>query len=386
MIRIAVIISIALIPCMSNALNLAGYYENTLLAEYNKKIDEHLLDVSKFRLDFRTGASDNELEFKGNVNFVAYHNDVTFDFTPYLPKAVRDSLVERDISATVTVDKLRIYLDNAYLTWRFGGFRLRIGRQQLRWGPAYSFNPTDLFHRKDMLDPTYEKEGVTALRLSYRWGIGGEFTGIMVPGDKFHSSGYAIRLATHVSAIGYDVGLTGHMVSDSTSLDPGSLEIRKQRRRALGLDFSGGLLGLGFWFEGNYNVMEIEQDFIRAVVGVDYTLENGLYMIFEGLYDERARTNTPYTVADWLESLYFAEPVTRYRFLAGVRKGVTGLIDGGIYWFGGMDGSMVVNPRFDLSVAQNADLSVFGAVTFGRENGQFPPGNYALTARITVYF
>ena len=375
------------LPSLTTAIEISGYYENTLMPEYSERSDERLLDASKLRLDFSTGILEGELEFKGNVNFIAYHTGIEIDFAPYLPQAVADTISSwNDVPLVIPLEKNRIFLDNAYLTWRSGGLRLRLGRQQLSWGPGYSFNPTDLFHTKNMLDPTYEKEGVTAIRLDYRWGIGGQLTGIVIPDGKPNEMGYALRTATHISSIGYDIGLTLHQVTDSTSLYPVSIQARHQLRRAVGLDFSGGLFGLGVWFEGNYNFMNCEDDFIRAVAGCDYTLENGLYMIFEGLYNERAEDKTPYPALDWLESIVYGEPVSRYRFLAGVKKDITDLVSGSLYWFGGTDGSMVINPRLDVSIAQNADLALFGAVTSGSEDGQFPSGNYVLTARISVYF
>jgi len=373
-----------ILPALS--LDLTGYYENTLAPEYSDRAEDRLLDASKLRLDFSSGSADSGIEFKGNVNFIAYHTDVEIDVSPYLPEAIADSLQARNISAQIRLERSRIFLDNAYLSWRFWGLRLRAGRQQLTWGPAYSFNPTDLFHRKQMLDPAHEKEGVTALRIDYRWGVGGQLAAIMIPGGMLAESGYALRLAEHIPSIGYDVALTLHQVEDSTSLDPESLKPCHQRRRAVGLDFSGGLFGLGFWFEGNYNMMETEDDFVRFVTGLDYTLENGLYMIFEGLYNGRAETGSPYPVRDWLENIYFSEPVSRYRFMAGLRKDLTELTSGSLYYFGGTDGSFVLNPRLDASIAQNADLTLFGAATFGNKDGQFPPGNCALTARVTVFF
>jgi hypothetical protein len=368
------------------AVDISGYYENTLMPEYSDRTDEGILDASKLRLDFRTGGSGDELEFKGNVNFIAYHTDVNLDVTPYLPEIVADTLTGRDIPVIMTLDKNRIFLDNAYLTWRSSGFRMRAGIQQLSWGPGYSFNPTDLFHQKNLLDPTYEKEGVTALRLDYHWGIGGEITGIYAPSGKLEESGYALRAATHISKIGYDIALTVHQVNDSTSIDPVTYQTRYQRRRALGLDFGGELLGLGVWFEGNYNEMEYEDDFIRAVAGFDYTLENGLYLMFEGLYNARTEDAAPYPAYDWLEYIYYGEPVSMYRFMAGAKKDLTDLIDGSIYCFSGTDGSMMLSPRIDASIAQNADLTLFGMAAFGDKDGQFPPGYYSLTARVTVYF
>ncbi len=159
--RTLITVLILLIPAMATAIDISGYYENTLMPEFSDRTQARLLDVSKLRLDFQAGGADNELEFKGNINFIAYHSDVSIDITPYLPQAVVDTLNSREIPLKISFDENRIFLDNGYLTWRRNGFRIRAGRQQLTWGPAYSFNPTDLFHRKDMLDPSYEKEGVT---------------------------------------------------------------------------------------------------------------------------------------------------------------------------------------------------------------------------------
>ena len=223
------IILLIAIPCYVAALDISGYYENTLVPEYSDDLNEHILDISKLRLDFSSGSGSNELQFKANINLIELHAGAKYDLTPYLPASVADTLAAWDIPAEMTLSQSRIFLDNAYLSWKIGSVSLRLGRQQLSWGPAYSFNPTDLFHKKELLDPTYEKEGVTALRLDYRWGIGGQLAGIIVPGAKLDRSGYAVRLATHIHSIGYDLALTAHQVTskdepwDLTSADASSV-------------------------------------------------------------------------------------------------------------------------------------------------------------------
>lgn len=370
-----------------------GYYEHTFQVDYTEEVEEAMLDASKLRLDFDTGKSSDQLRFKGNVNFLVYHGPITRDVRPYLPKSIVNQMEQFDVPTTITFDPNRIYVDNAYLSWKKNSFRIRAGKQQLSWGPAYSSNPTDLFHRKNILDPTYEKEGVTAIRLDYYWGIGGQLSLIAAPDDDLETTGYAVRIGTHISAIGYDVALTLHEVTDSTAVNvfKDGL-IRKQRRRAVGLEFSGELLGLGAWFEGNYNTfsqldsLKEEDDFIRAVAGIDYTLENGLYVILEGQYNGRGEDEKPYPLENWIENIFFGEPVSQVMFMAGLRHDLTDLLNGSIYGFGGLDGGYVINPRLDYSLAQNADLTIFSAMTFGDDESQFPPGLYSLTARATVYF
>lgn len=378
------------------AVDIAGYFEAAVNAEYLDRTTlprserSKWIGSSKLRIDLESGGGENELEFTGNIIFIANHQDIFIDLGNYIPEDVHKQLQDEEIPTEVVIDQSRVYLDNAYVTWHHRSFQVRGGRQQLSWGPAYSFNPTDLFHRKDVIDPTYEKEGVTALRVDYRWGIGGQLTGIAVPGDNFDRSGYALRVGTHISKIGYDVAITLHQVQDETTI---SLEDEEfpvtnisQRRQAVGVDFSGGLFGLGVWLEGNYNMMSKENDFSRAVFGVDYTLQSGLNMMVEGLYNGRGTSVPPYTSEEWLASLYHGEPIGRTRILAGVRKGITGLTEVGMYVFGSEDGSVVLNPRIDISIAQNADLVLFGALTAGNNDGQFQPGIYSITTRVRVYF
>lgn len=365
----------------------SGYYENTLQGDGAEKVSqETLIDVSKLRLDVNAGGGNGEFEFRGNVNFIQYSTKVNYDLAPYLPESIVNQFVAADIPTTYPLQPSRIWLDNAWFTWNAGRSRLRVGKQQLSWGTGYSYNPTDLFHKKTLVDPTYEKEGVTALRYDFRWGIGGQLTGIMAPGQTFDGSGYALRLGTHVNAIGYDVALTAHHVTDSTSFSPVTFSTIQQKREALGLEFSGPLLGLGFWFEGNYNWMESEDDFLRAVTGLDYTFGNGLYVMVEAMVNMRGRYEPPYPFKDWVANLYYGEPIGRGWVLAGIRKDLSALVTGSVYVFTEYDGAVMVNPRLTWSVAQNADATFFAAVTTGPSDASFPPGLVSAFARFSVYF
>lgn len=367
------------------SLRFSGYYENTLQIDYTAASREQLLNASKLRLDLSTSLTGG-FEFRGNVNIIVNVGALQRDLTAYLPESVASYLHSIGAPVIYSLDRTRTFLDNAYISWSDGGVRMRIGRQQLSWGPAYSFNPTDLFHRKNLLDPTYEKEGVAALRLDYSWGSAGQASVIAAPGEDIEGSGYAVRLATHVTAIGYDVAITGHYVTDSTGIDPANLMSLRQRRWAAGLELSGELLGLGTWLEGNYNWMETEADFARFVLGLDYTLDDGTYLMAEWLYNGRAEALPPYSVRRWLSNLYFGEPLGSGWILTGIRRNVSDLAVGSAYAFVSPDGSVMLNPRFDVSVGQNTDLVALGGVTLGRDDGAFTSGLVSLLVRMTVYF
>lgn len=384
---ILVVVVVALCPSRSfSQVQLGGYFEHTLEIDYTTATNEQILDASKLRLDIASDQGEGKIAFRGNVNFIQYHSDVTYKLSGYLPDGIVHQLQAVGAPTSVTLDRSRIYLDNAWLTWEHNGLRFRAGKQQLSWGPGYSFNPTDLFHRKNIIDPTYEKEGVTALRFDYRWGVGGEASVVAAPGDDFHSTGLALRLGTHIESIGYDVAMTVHRIIDSLSFDPLTLMPRSQVRYALGGEFSGALLGLGTWVEGNYNFMESEDEFVRVVGGLDYTFTNGTYVFTEALFNMRGSHSAPYEASDWLANVFYGEPMGYGWLVTGIRKDLSGLTDGEAYVFASPDGSFLFNPRLTISIAQNADATIFGAVTAGHPDGAFPPGLYSLFARGTVYF
>ncbi len=366
-------------------IELSGYYENTFQVDYTSETKGQFLDASKVRFEWG-GMLLPDLEFAGNVNLILSVGETERRLSPYLPDAVGQQLEALGMPDTFSLDEARLFLDNAYLTWDNGDVRLRAGKQQLSWGSGYSFNPTDLFHRKNLLDPTYEKEGVVAFRTDYRWGTGGELSLIGATDERFDHPGYALRLGTHVSAVRYDLAVTLHDVSDSTGMDPLTFMPYTQRRRAGGLEISGELLGLGVWLEGNYNWVGREDDFARLVAGFDYTLDDGTYLMAEALYNGRSESDTPYPAHDWLANVYHGEPVGPGWMLLGARRDLSALVQGGFYTFVAPDGSVVLNPRIDASLFQNIDLVFFGGVSLGNNDGAFTSGLYSVIVRGTGYF
>ena len=87
-----------------------------------------------------------------------------------------------------------------------------------------------------------------------------------------------------------------------------------------------------------------------------------------------------------LAYLAYGEPISSQWYLVGLGKDIGDLTRGGLYFFATPDGSFVLNPRLDISIAQNADLIIFGGYTMGDDEGAFPPGYYSLVARATVWF
>jgi len=363
------------------SLNLGGYFEQSADILYSEKIDELILHRSKLRLDFRAGGGEDQLAFRGNLDIQKYFGPTKFPVAYLLPPIALDAWESMGLPEAMPLDAERIWLDNAWIDWNRGDSRLRLGKQQLGWGPGYAFNPTDLFHRKDIVDPDYEKEGVMALRWDRFWGVGGRASVVVAPREELKHYGLALRLAEHVA--GADIALSAHAVTDSS--DARGI-VRFQDRYALGLELSGEISEFGFWLEGNRNWMEKESDFTRLVAGLDYSFAGGGSMLLEGFYNGRTEGGPPYAPAEWTRYLSSGEPVGEGWLMAGWRAVPTPLSELSVFAFRAWDGSLLLSPRLDVWIAQNAMASLIGEAALGEAEGSFPDGLFGLTGRVTVSF
>jgi hypothetical protein len=74
-----------------------------------------------------------------------------------------------------------LYIQEAFFTLKHDAFRLRVGRQKFETGTGHAFNPTDLFNQKNPIDPTYENDGIDAVRLAVNLAGRREFTFLLSP-------------------------------------------------------------------------------------------------------------------------------------------------------------------------------------------------------------
>ncbi|MCX8093808.1 MAG: hypothetical protein N3E50_06525 [Candidatus Goldbacteria bacterium] len=65
-------------------------------------------------------------------------------------------------------NKFEYFIDSLYFSFENGPFMLYTGKQRIKWGVGYTWNPTDkLQSGKNVLDPNKDLEGIYALRLEY---------------------------------------------------------------------------------------------------------------------------------------------------------------------------------------------------------------------------
>jgi len=376
-----------------------GYYENQL-AVYSLPRNEHadpdgwpvdVLDYNKAKLGIRFKPSRG---FSVQVDLVAraflgsdYH------LADILPQRFEDELAlleMMDPSSVRYAMENEIYLENAFLSAQVGRFRVRVGKQPMRFGSGYLWNPSDPFNVIDMLDPSYEKQGVTSLRMQLHLPHEILLEAYLLPDPfvtkpRFEDSAAAARVR---AAFGQFV-LAAHyaLMKDTAAVDPLAMDpdefVLRSRRHLVGLEFVGEVGGVGFWLEGAYNRMprddwdDDDLEFIgqawwfEALAGVSYTFPGGFTAMAEYLYNGRG-DNDPSDVSLWQ---WFAYLEQRLRYLnqhqlavtlqlpisrAFTTVGLTGIVTPASPGF-------VLNPSVQFSWSQHLTVMVYGAISYAKD-------------------
>jgi hypothetical protein len=392
LLSIGALISVGLaLVSNAQALEFAAYFENQFYPRELK--DEVVLqDYNKLRLDLSAEASEN-VTFNGDYIYRIFHGATRLNTLDLIPDRVVSEYAD---SQGTTVGSLRPlfemeledenFLDNAYVTLYFEHVNIRIGKQQLPWGTGYTWNPTDIFNVKNALDPTYDKEGVNAFKVELPFAIEGMITAILGVDEDLGSSTKAFKGKHHV--LGFDLSLS-FVEKAQGGFDYILSKELSERRRLLGADFSGQLLGVGVWGEGAYNLMESSEDFGQYLLGADYTLENGLYFMGEYYKNGVGKTNKEhYDFNDWMRFLGDeGENLGRDYLFLGERYPIGELWTWANYMVINLnDPSGVFFPWFDYSLGNNTELSFVGYVPFGERETEFGEFGIGGFARIRVYF
>jgi len=375
-------------------LKLSGYYENAF--QILDKNGILLQDYNKLRLNF-DAKIDNNFSFSSNVIFTTFHGATTISVLDFLPTEVVDDYLDaigQPIEAVAPLFDVnfenQIFLDNVYASYYSRRFNLRVGRQQLPWGSGYTWNPTNVFHIKNPLDPTYELTGVNAMKAELLFGREGVLTGIYGVSDNFKNSTYAVKLKNYFW--GFDVSVS-YVYYEYFNQDLYLFSEDTENRQLVGLDFSGSIFGAGFWSEIAYNFKTEDsggENYARAVIGMDYTLNNGLYFMTEYYYNEKGKDDySEYNMNDWMWSFgQYAENLGQHYLSIG--QGFPP-IGNNLSWmnfvmFNLSDKSGIVYPWLNLSLGDNSEMALTAYIPFGDEQSEFGGFGYGGLARLRIHF
>lgn len=362
-------------------LRVKGYLEHQYSVSYNDGRWSHL-DYDRARVDVSARAG------RGTRLSIApvwqlFRGDTEVALADFLPEALQPFVDEITIP---TED--RLFLNHAYLTLRPGPLELTVGKQYLAWGAALAFNPTELFRPKNLLEPTYEREGIGAITARLPLGVLSDVMIGLVPDGSLAESGKLFRLRHHIA--GYDVSLLAAVLSESP-LPAGITfqDLAEERRFTLGGDVTGELFGIGAWAEAAWSDLG-DQQWLEITIGSNYTLAAGTRMMVEYYYNGRGESGRPYSLSQWAGRLI---GVLRSMSKSIVYGTVVHPVDEFQLWNVGMsslvsasDGSLVLIPSVAYAFAENVDLLFNALIYAGNDGTEYAGRRFGAFIRARVYF
>ncbi len=389
---------------MSQELDISGYLEPQLAGfELN---DEFVhLGTNKLRLDLASSLSE-KVTFAADLVYLDYYGRASWDARDFIPRRAA-----RGLPPLAMEFEDEFYLDNAFLKLATKRADLVLGKQQISPGTGYAWNPTDLFNRKDVYDPTYEQRGHSAARFDLPLGNRSTLIGLYAPGDSWELSGKMLRLksgAGHFDlslvlaekgwpymdyagaiaealALAETTGVSIEELADGVDLD---METPEEKRRLYGVDLAGELV-LGCWAEYAWNEMA-GAEFWELAAGLDYTLESGLYIMGEFLHKSDAPNDSgDYGLNDWLRSLggetLALSRNQAYLYLNYPWGELTTLGLSGIYSVS--DESVALVPQMNYSPYQDVELTLYANAGLGKAGTAYSSKlGKGGVVRLRVYF
>jgi len=369
-----------------------GYYEPQFLG--TRLQDGFYQTVTnKLRLDLRSDLSDH-ISFAGNVNFLTYHGKTEWNVLDFLSDKIVSTIPPEMQSFYVLNFEHDIVLDNAWIKLSFKPMDIILGKQQISMGTGYVWNPTDVFNFKDVLDPTYEQPGHTALRVDVPLSSALTLTALYAPEATWSESTKQVELKGRAGR--FDLTLTAidtwMKTYDYSQFDPEAMNFQElhKKRRLLGGSTAGELLGLGVWAEYAYNWLEDADDFYELVVGGDYTLKSQTYFMFEYYRNTLGKSDyEEYDLNDWMR--YFAaeqKAIARDQIYLFAQHPVTDLLYLGLQTLYSIsDNSVALVPTLAYSLSDNVEIFAYLNFNLGKEGTAYARklGDGGLI-RLRVYF
>jgi len=342
---------------------------------------------NKLRVDLKS-TEVKHTEFGANIIYLLYFGKKDWNILDFLPEDII-SIIPPEMEPMYQISfRDTLYLDNVYARVGFRRFAFTIGKQQISLGTGYFSNPTDVFNKKDAIDPTYEQPGHNGIRMDFL--LKNRLSLMLLYAPIEENWKYSGKLARLKAGFGhFDVSiLFNEMYHNTTNFY--TLQISGQCRRIVGLDFVGELLGFGVWGEGAYNIMEDDDDFHEFIVGVDYTFDNGLYTLIEYHRNSQAKSKSEdYDLNDWMHLLSGeTKTISRDQIYSFTRYSVTDLLSiGGSIIVSVSDKSAALVPTINYSLFENIDLTLISNFYTGKEGTAFSSllGNGSFL-RACVYF
>ncbi len=383
-----------LVPSLTaqDRVEIFGYYESQLLGT-GLKGEFYQLFTNKLRVDLKSDITDN-ITFAANFDYIHYLGKTEWDVLDFLSEDLV-STIPKDMQILYIIPfSNEAFLDNAYLRFSSESFDLTVGKQQISLGTGYVWNPTDVFNIKDVLDPTYEQPGHTALRVDVPVSSKYTLSALYSPEETWEKSIKLLQFKGAISHFDYHIIAVERVwpFHDYTEFDIANRNFRdvSEKRKIFGGSTVGELVGLGVWAEYAYSWMEKSDNFYELVLGGDYTFDFQTYVMMEYYRNTLGKSDyKDYDINDWMRFLAAEQKaICRDQAYVFVQHPATDLLNVGlqtIYCIS--DSSLAFVPTLGYSISDNVEIYAYLNLNLGKEGTVYGKnmGNGGLL-RLRAYF
>ncbi len=318
------------------ALELGGSYENDILTLLKKDGTAGLGDLNRLRLKLDHNFSDS----------LAVHLEPRYYFL----------LKSQDILVTGASDLDRLVWDRVYLKYRTDRWSLTAGKQRIAWGTGYIWNPVDIFNPfvLSFAVSDQDKTNVESMRVEVPVGEAGGIDAFVATGKPWEETARGLRVK----------GTQGLFDVAVSYVDQGTLG------RQVGLETAGDVVkDIGVRGEvAVKNVPGVNGYVAQAVLGGDYTLDNGIGLNAE--YYCNGLGSRDKNAYNWGT----AESVgVDYLFIGG-NKIIDEITAVTVSLLLNLDDqSFMLYPQYARNIGQNLDLYLEGMWLGGQGGSEFVP-------------
>ena len=340
-----------------SSLKLTGYYKNLLFSSETifPRTEQFTLDLNRLRLELQGKARDRAVL------------DIQYDHEVFLGSFLKTEMFNIQINQEpdTYLDLENAYLDHSrffarhrlyrgYLTFYLPYADLTIGRQRIAWGTTRFWNPTDSLNPFNPIQlEREERTGVDALLTDVSLGALSKLSLVYAPQDSREESSLAVRMRTNTS--GFDLSAMGGFFKED---------------RVVGFDFAGAIKDIGIRGEAAYTFSDLEDNFIRTVLGADYTFPNTFSIVIEYYYNGAGETDEK----DYdFQRLFSGEILSVARHYMGISIGydLTPLLRWDNYLILNLnDGSLFLSPNLTYSIITDLDLTMGIQIFEGSDNSE----------------
>ena len=365
-----------------------GYYESEVDGARIGGTD-YSFGYNKLRVDLQAFPAP-EVTVGANVNIRRYHGKTDWNVFDFLPDSLWQPLFGDTATMIITL-RDTLYLDNVYLKARFKHFDLTVGKQQLSLGTGYAWNPTDIFNIKDLMDPTYEQTGVTAIRAEVPLGDRFGLDLIYAPEETWDLSSKMVQGKVGLGSFDFTANYAEYTGANLwwrrnktySTIPPDEITYKKY-----GGSIVGQIWELGLWAEGSFEIGDYPVLFHEYLLGIDHTFDFQTYMMVEYFHNAGGVKSGKLSFSDYLVTLsgQTHSLMQDYVFVLANHP-ISDVLSAGVMGIANLnDESFAINPLLDWNAFENVHVSLFISYAVGDDDSEFGLQEWAWRLRVRAYF